>query len=125
MKTAFALLALIASLSLTCAVMAQNAPTTKPAKTAAVRGKVDHIDGMVITVKNKTGDVTVTTDANTTFTIDGKTAADDGKPFTIADVKAGERLTATPADGVATEVKVMSAKGKGKKKAAATTPPAN
>ena len=116
MKKAFALFALIASLSLTCAVMAQDTPTTKPAKTAAVRGKVESVDGLVITIKNKTGEVTVTTDANTTFTL-------DGKPATLADVAAGERLSATPADGVATTVKLMS--GKGKKKAPATAPPTN
>ena len=115
MKKVFALLALIAALSLTCAVMAQD--TTKPAKAAALRGKVESVDGLVITIKNKTGEATVTTDANTTFTL-------DGKPATLADVKAGEHLTATPTEGVATEVKLTSGNGKNKK-APATPPPAN
>jgi phosphate-selective porin len=108
-KKAFALLAFIASLSLTCAVMAQQ-PTTKPAK--GLRGKVESVDGLIITIKNKNGEASVTTDANTTFTL-------DGNPATLADVKAGERLVAIPADGVATEVKLMSG---GKKKKAATEP---
>jgi hypothetical protein len=107
-KKAFAVIALIASLSLTCGVMAQDA-TTKP---AGLRGRVESVDGLVITIKSKGNEVTVTTDANTTFTL-------DGKPATIADVKAGERLTATPSDGVATAVKLTSGK---KKKAPATEP---
>jgi phosphate-selective porin len=121
-KKAFALLALIASLSFTCAVMAQQEPTTKPAKGNTVRGKVESIEGLVITVKNKNGEATITTDANTTFTVNGKTTTDDGKAFTIADVKEGERLVATPAEGTATAVKIMSG---GKKKAPATAPAAN
>ena len=114
MKKAIALFALIATLSLTYAVMADDAPTTKPAHAAALRGKVESVDGLVITIKSKkNGELTVTTDANTTFTL-------DGKPATLADVKAGEALTATPSEGVATEVKLTS--GHGKKKAAATEP---
>ena len=114
MKKLLALFALIAALSFTCAVRADDSATTKPAKAAALRGKVESVDGLVITIKSKTGEATVTTDANTTFTL-------DGKPATLADVKAGERLTATPSEGVATEVKLMSGNGK-KKKAAATDP---
>jgi hypothetical protein len=109
-KTAIKLFAIMAALSMTCAVMAQDA-TTKPA--AGVKGRVASVNGMVITVKGKNGEVTITTDANTTFTL-------DGKPATLADVKAGERVvSATPTDGVATEVQLTSAK---KKKKAADEP---
>lgn len=114
MKNAVKLFALIAALSMTCAVMAQDA-TTQPA--ATVKGKVSKVEGMVITVTSKTGDETVTTDASTAFTL-------DGNPATLADVKAGEHLTATSASGVASEVKLMSAKKKSKK-APATAPSAN
>ena len=101
MKNAIIALAIIAGLSLTCAVMA--APTTKP---AGLHGKVQSVEGMVITIKSKSGETTITTDANTTFIL-------DGQPATLADVKAGERLiSATPTDGVATEVKLASAKKK-------------
>ena len=112
MKTAIKVLAIIATLSLTCAAMAQDA-TTKPA--AGLKGKVEKGEGMVITIKGKSGETAVTTDADTTFTL-------DGQPATLADVKEGESLTATPSSGVATEVTLKSAK-KGKKKAAAATAP--
>jgi hypothetical protein len=119
-KQLLALFALIAAFSFTCAVRADDSATTKPAKAAGLRGKVESVDGLVITIKSKTGEATVTTDANTTFTL-------DGKPATLADVKAGQRLTATPSDGVATEVKLVSGR---KKKAPAgdaptTAPSAN
>jgi VCBS repeat-containing protein len=105
----------MAVLSLSCAVMAQDA-TTKPAA-AGAKGRVTSVDGMVITVKGKNGEATITTDANTTFTL-------DDKPATLADVKAGERVVSvTPTDGVATEVKLTSAKKK--KKPAADAPPAD
>lgn len=113
MKNTIKLFAIIAALSLTCAVMAQDA-TTKPA--AALRGKVTKVDGMVITVTSKAGETAVTTDANTSFTL-------DGEPATLADVKVGEKLTVTPSTGVASEVKLVSAKKK--KKAPATAPAAN
>ena len=113
MKYAIAVFALIASLGLTYAVQAQQEPTTKPAKTAAVRGKVESVDGMVITVTSKKGETTVTTDANTTFTL-------DGQPATLADVKEGQRIQATPAEGTATQVKLTT----GHKKKATTAPAA-
>jgi hypothetical protein len=93
---------------------AQDA-TTKP---AALRGKVTKVDGMVITIMSKGTEATVTTDANTTFTL-------DGKPATLADVKEGERLSATPADGVATEIKLYSGKKKKKKAADGADAPAS
>jgi hypothetical protein len=114
-KNAVKIFALIAALSMTCAVMAQDA-TTQPAAGASLKGRVSKVEGLVITITSKAGETAVTTDANTTFTL-------DGKPATLADVKAGERLTATPSSGVASEVKLVSGKKKGKKPA--TAPAAN
>jgi hypothetical protein len=99
--------------------MAQDAPTTRA---AAAKGRVSSVDGMIITVKGKKGvESTITTDANTTFKLDGKTV-------TLADVKKGERVVSvTPTDGTATEVDLASG-GKKKKKsddAPPTTPAAN
>ena len=108
MKNAIRLLTLIVALSITCAVMAQDTPTTKPAA-GGLKGRVSSVDGKVITIKSKQGEATITTDDNTTFTL-------DGNPATLADVKAGERVVSvTPTDGTATEVKLMSAKKKKKK----------
>ncbi len=103
-------LAAFFALGLAGAVMADDAtPTTKP---AAVKGKVESVDGTVITVKGKKGvEMTVQTDANTKFVLDGKT-------ITLADVKAGEKVVSvTPTDGVASEVDLSA--GKKKKKPAA------
>lgn len=109
MKNAIKILAIIAALSLTCAVMA--GPTTKPAGL----GKVVSVDGTIITIALHKTTSTIQTDANTTFTL-------DDQPATLADVKKGEKvLSVTPSSGVATEVKLASA-GKNKKKP--TTAPA-
>jgi hypothetical protein len=115
-KNAIKVLAILAALSLTGAAMAQDA-TTKPA--AGAKGKVEKVDGMVITLKSKAGETTIETDANTTFTL-------DGQPATLADVKAGERVVSvTPSSGTASEVKLTSAKAKKKKAAPTTSPAAN
>jgi phosphate-selective porin len=112
-KNVFKVLAIMATLGMSAVAMAKD-PTTKP---AGLRGKVQSIDGMVITIKNKTGEVTIETDANTTFTL-------DGQPATLADVKAGERVvSASPTTGVASEVKLTSGGGKKKKDKEPTTAP--
>jgi hypothetical protein len=123
MKTAIKVLAIMAALSMTCAVMADAT-----GKSGGIKGKVESVDttSMAITVKNKQGEVTITTDAKTAFTIDGKSASEDGTPYTIKDVKEGERVVSvTPADGTATEVKLMSAKKKKKNQEPTTAPAAN
>ena len=85
---------------------AQAAKPNKPAKAdrqakkdqKGVVGTVIKVDGMNIVVKTRGkqgGEVTVTTDASTKFTM-GK-----NKEGTIADVKEGENVVVSPATGTA------------------------
>ena len=91
------LLAMVAILGLAGFAMAargNKAPTT------GLHGKVVSVDttAKTVIVKPKTGDnVTVTTDATTTVTLDGAAAA-------LADLKAGMVVTVTPATGVAAKI---------------------
>jgi hypothetical protein len=108
-KNAIKVLAIALALSATYAAKAQDA-ATQPV--SAAKGRVTKVEGLIITVKSKAGETTITTDASTKFVL-------DGKPATLADVKMGERVVSVdPASGTATEVDLASAKKK-KKKAAA------
>jgi len=96
--------------------VAQAAKAAKPAKAdrqakkdaRGVAGTVIKVDGTNIVVQTrgkKGGEVTITTDANTKFVVAGK----DG---TIADVKTGANVVASPMNGTATKVTVKEANGK-------------
>ena len=91
-----------------------NKPTKadRAAKKAekGVTGTVLKVDGTNIVVQTKGkqgGEVTIATDANTKFTVNGKDA-------TIADVKAGESVTASPAGATAQKVTIKEPRQKGK-----------
>ena len=72
----------------------------KDKKHAVVHGIVKKVDGKAITVTVGTGeakDVVVETDDTTKFTV-------DHEPAKLEDIKAGELIAATPAEGVAHHV---------------------
>jgi hypothetical protein len=78
----------------------------KKAKAAkAVKGKVVKVDGdkLVIAKGKNAEEVTITTDANTKITIEGKAAK-------LADLQAGQMVSVSPADGTATEIVVAAPK---------------
>ena len=88
----------------------------------AVAGKVQKVDGNTLTVLagrgKKAAEVTVTTDAETKVKVNGQ----DG---TLAQIKPGMRVVATPNTGTAKMVRATDAKegaGKGKNKKAGPTP---
>jgi len=91
----------------------------------AVTGKVQKVDGATLTVLagrgKKAAEVTVTTDADTKVKVNGQ----DG---TLAQIKPGMRVVATPNTGTAKMVRAMDVKegaGKGKNKNAGPTPDKN
>jgi hypothetical protein len=115
MKRVLVLLALAAILALG-STSALAAKANKPAKAdkqakkdqKGVVGTVIKVDGMNIVVKTRGkqgGEVTVTTDANTQFTMGRK------KEGTIADVKEGENVVVSPATGTAQKVLIRPGKG--------------
>jgi hypothetical protein len=66
----------------------------------SVAGLVQKVDGNTLTLKGhgkKAAEVTVTTDAATKIRV-------NGKPGTLADIKPGMRVVATPNTGTATKV---------------------
>src|SRR4051812_21326281 len=82
----------------------------------AVTGNVQKVDGTTLTVLagrgKKAAEVTVTTDAETKVKVNGQ----DG---TLAQIKPGMRVVASPNNGTATTVRAMDARegaGKGKNK---------
>jgi hypothetical protein len=84
----------------------------------AVAGKVQKVDGTTLTVLSghgkKAAEVTVTTDASTKVKINGQ----DG---TLAQIKPGMRVVATPNTGTAQTIRAMDAReGKGKNKTGPT-----
>jgi len=102
------------------AVKAEKVAPAKKAVKKQVTGEVTAVDAKTLTVKGKKGDVTISTD-DKTMVMAGK----DKK--TLADVKAGDKVTVkyTEADGknVAAKVAIMAAPAKkatkAEKKAAA------
>lgn len=109
--------------------VAQAAKAAKPAKAdkqakkdaKGVVGTVLKVDGtnIVVQTRGKNGsEVTITTDANTKFSVAGK----DG---TIADVKTGANVMATPTNGTATKVTIKDANGKKAGKAKGAKPAKN
>ena len=79
----------------------------KPAA-KALKGAVVKVDGDKLTIKAKDKETVVATDANTKVTIDGKDAK-------LADLKEGQMVTVTPAEGTATTIVVAAAKPKAAK----------
>jgi len=71
----------------------------------ALHGSVVKVDGDKLTIKAKEKETVVATDANTKVTIDGKDAK-------LADLKEGQVVTVTPAEGTAQTIVVAAAKPK-------------
>ena len=97
------LLAALAAVGLVLSVAFAVETDTKPAVKTLV-GKVVKVEGEKVIVK--TGDkepkeVTVTTDAKTKVTVDGKEAK-------VADLKANMSVTVTPAEGIAEKIEAKA-----------------
>jgi hypothetical protein len=120
----------IVSVALCLALGAATTQAAKPNKgdkaakrnADAVTGKVQKVDGNTLTVLagrgKKAAEVTVTTDAETKVKVNGQ----DG---TLAQIKPGMRVVATPNTGTAKMIRATDAKegaGKGKNKNAGPTP---
>ncbi len=94
------------------AMAAKGNKGNKAPKAACLHGKVLSVDATAktVTVKAKSGEVVVATDATTTVSIDGV----DGKA--IADLTAGMLVSVTPETGTATKIVAKAAAARGKKK---------
>jgi hypothetical protein len=123
----------IASVALALVLGAASTQAAKPNKADkadkaakrnadAVTGKVQKVEGNTLTVLagrgKKAAEVTVTTDADTKVKVNGQ----DG---TLAQIKPGMRIVATPNTGTAKMIRANDVKegaGKGKNKNAGPTP---
>src|SRR3954469_5276451 len=74
-------------------------------KAKNIRGEVVKIEGNKVTIKNKDKEIVVVTDDKTQVTIEGNA----GK---VADLKVGQKVVVTPAEGTATKISVPKAKEK-------------
>jgi hypothetical protein len=82
------------------------APAQKDAKKEkALRGEVVKVEGNKVTIKAKDKEVVVVTDDKTTVDI-------EGTPGKLADLKAGQKVVITPAEGTATKIAVPKPKQK-------------
>ena len=70
-----------------------------------VRGEVVKVEGDKVTVKTKDKEIVVATDDKTQVII-------EGNPGKVADLKAGQRVVVTPAEGTATKIQVPKVKAK-------------
>jgi len=107
-------LAAVAILGMVGFASAANKGKKDKGASAGLHGTVVSTDATAktITIKAKSGEVTVTTDDNTSFTVNGKAGA-------LTDVTAGMMIEVQPATGTATKVVAKTAPvkgGKGKKK---------
>jgi hypothetical protein len=98
MKVSY-LLAAVAILGLAGFAMAAKGGGKAP---AGLIGKVVSVSGTDVTVKAKSGEVVVKTDASTTVTIDGAASSVDK-------LTAGMMVTVTPETGVATKIVAKTA----------------
>ena len=87
-------------------------------KAKNVRGEVVKIDGSKVTLKIKdkeaasgTKEIVIATDANTQVMI-------EGTPSKLTDLKAGQKVVVTPAEGTAVKIAVPKPKEKTEKKPA-------
>jgi hypothetical protein len=103
-------LAAVAILGMVGFASAANKGKKDKGDSAGLHGTVVSTDATAktITIKAKTGDVTVTTDDKTSFTVNGNAG-------TLADVAAGMMIEVQPATGVATKVVAKTAPVKGGK----------
>src|SRR4051812_21055432 len=80
-------------------------------KAKNVRGEVVKVEGNKVTIKAKDKEIVVTTDDKTEVMIEGTAAK-------VADLKAGQKVVVTPAEGTATKISVPKPKAKPEKKPA-------
>ena len=80
-------------------------------KAKNVRGEVVKVEGNKVTIKAKDKEIVVNTDDKTEVSI-------EGNPGKLADLKAGQKVVVTPAEGTATKISVQKAKAKADKKPA-------
>ncbi len=83
------------------------APAQKEAKKEkAVRGEVVKVEGNKLTIKGKDNkEIVIATDDKTEVMI-------EGAPGKLADLKAGQKVVITPAEGTATKIQVPKTKQK-------------
>jgi adenylosuccinate synthase len=112
MKLVFALLVAFGLMGFVAppAHAADPAPAPAPAKAdekkpKSVRGEVVKVEGNKVTIKAKDKEIVVVTDEKTQVMIEGTA----GK---LADLKAGQKVVVTPAEGTATKIAVPKAKEK-------------
>jgi len=109
MKIVFALLLSLAMLGFATHAFAADPPAAQKKadekKAKNVRGEVVKIDGSKVTIKAKDKEIVVTTDDKTQVTIEGNA----GK---LADLKVGQKVVVTPAEGTATKISVPKPKEK-------------
>jgi hypothetical protein len=106
MKVVFGLLIAIGLMGFVGhAYAADPAPDKKADEKKAknIRGEVVKVDGNKVTIKVKDKEVVVATDDKTQVTI-------EGNPGKVADLKAGQKVVVTPAEGTATKISVPKAK---------------
>jgi len=89
------------------AYAADPAPAKKADEKKAknVRGEVVKIDGNKVTIKAKDKEIVVVTDDKTQIMI-------EGAPGKFADLKVGQKVVVTPAEGTATKIAVPKPKEK-------------
>jgi len=109
MKLVFALLVSLGVMGFVSRAFAADPPPAQKKaddkKAKNVRGEVVKIDGNKVTIKNKDKEIVVITDDKTQVTIEGNA----GK---VADLKVGQKVVVTPAEGTATKISVPKAKEK-------------
>jgi hypothetical protein len=109
MKLVFALLLSLGMLGFVTRAYAADPPAAdKKAdekKAKNVRGEVVKVDGNKVTIKVKDKEIVIATDDKTQVTIEGNA----GK---LADLKPGQKVVVTPAEGTATKISVPKAKEK-------------
>ena len=106
MKSLLALLVAFALMGFVgTAYAADPAPAGKeaPKKEKNVRGEVVKVDGAKVTIKTKDKEIVVETDDKTQVII-------EGNPGKVADLKAGQKVVITPAEGTATKIQVPKPK---------------
>ena len=113
MKLVFGLLVALGVMGFAARAYAAD-PAPAPAQKADekkaknIRGEVVKVDGNKVTIKTKDKEIVVVTDDKTQVMI-------EGAPGKVADLKAGQKVVVTPAEGTATKIAVPKPKKADKK----------
>ena len=109
MKLVFALLVSLGVMGFVSRAYAADPPAPEKKaddkKAKNVRGEVVKVEGNKVTIKAKDKEIVITTDDKTQVTIEGTA----GK---VADLKVGQKVVVTPAEGTATKISVPKTKEK-------------